>query len=490
MSDRSPFIDERPDLPSIPKPAQQRAGVKPGERVPDETLVAAVEDGSELHAPLRDLAMRGWTEEQLYALMERSTAKETRPVDWTKRRSNIPRLVKSAAKKLAPRDPAHVFGDAPQTAPNNAIAAPAPNAVQLPLMRPADFKARPVFPRRWIVPDLMPQGEPTLVYGAGATGKSLLLLQLCICMASGRKWLDRDVPSGRALFFTCEDTTDEINRRASSILKALGITWADCGDRLLIVPMRDTDVDATLADENVEATPTYWALKEASDLFKPDLRVIDTLADVFAGDENRRADAKRFVKIVTRLGSATDIVTAHPSVAGTMDGRGASGSTGWPAAVRSHLFFDRVREGDGRELDPDLRRLRNLKANYSRGGAGEIELKWTDGAFVAADGGVPGGAFDAPDVDELFLRLLRSYAASGRYVNSSSGASYAPSAFASEPEAKRLRVRKADLRDAMQRLFAAGRITNATRTVDRKTRTFIAVVEGKPTPAPWLGDAA
>lgn len=481
MSDRSPFIDLRADLPSVPKPAAQRAGLKTGERAPDHVLEAAVLDGADIHDSLRDLAARGRTEDQLRDLMDRSAAKENDPERWRKRYGEIPRLVKSAAKKQAKRIE-QAFG-ADQTTPNNPMA-PAP---ALPIMLPRDFANRPVVARRWIVPDLIPEGEPTLVYGAGATGKSLLLLQLCICMASGKKWLDRDVPSGRALFFTCEDTTDEINRRASSILEGLGIDWDDCGDRLLIVPMRDSDIDATLANESVEATPTYWALKEASDRFKPDLRVIDTLADVFAGDENRRADAKRFVKIVTRLGPATDIVTAHPSVSGIESGRGSSGSTGWPAAVRSHLFFDRVRESDGRELDPDLRRLRNLKANYSRGGAGEIDLKWTAGAFTAVDGGVPGGAFDASDVDELFLRLLRSYAASNRYVNSSSGASYAPSAFASEPEARRLRVGKAALRDAMQRLFASGRIANATRAVDRKTRTFIQAVEEDGQPAPWLG---
>lgn len=470
-------LDELPEGPRIGRPIRQRAGVGANARVPTEKLVGMVEDGSELHAPLRDLAARGWTEAQLYELIDRSAAKTDRPEDWEKRRREIPRLVKSAVRKQWERAK-EAFGDAPPAiTSSDAPPAPTPGAVSLPIMLPRDFASRPVVARRWIVPDLIPEGEPTLLYGAGATGKSLLLLQLCICMASGQKWLGRDTPAGRCLFLTCEDTADEINRRASSILEALGIGWDDCGDRLLIVPMRDTDVDATLADESVEATATYWALKQASDTFKPALRVIDTLADVFAGDENRRADAKRFVKIVTRLGPATDIVTAHPSVSGIESGRGSSGSTGWPAAVRSHLFFDRVRESDGRELDPDLRRLRNLKANYSRGGAGEIDLKWTDGAFAAVDGGISGGAFNASDVDELFLKLLRAYGASNRHVNSSSGASYAPSAFASEPEARRLRVSKAALRDAMQRLFAAGRITNATRTVDRKTRTFIQIAE-------------
>lgn len=477
------YFDELPEGSRIPKPSAQRAGVKSGEQIPTEALVSAVEDGSDIHDSLTRLAARGWTETQLRELMDRSAAKDGDTTRWSKRVGEIPRLVASAAKKAAKRVE-QAFGD-PVDAPR-ADQSSLPPTVRLPTLTPADLSRRKIVPRRWVVENVIPEGEPTLLYGAGATGKSLLLLQLCICVAAGRKWLEREVPKGRAVFFTCEDSTDELTRRATSILEGLGATWEECGDRLLLVPMRDSDHDATLASESLEATPTYNALKELVDAFKPDIRVIDTLADVFAGDENRRSDAKRFVKLITRLGPGTDIVTAHPSVSGIADGRGASGSTGWPAAVRSHLFFDRVRETDGREVDTDARRLRNLKANYSRQGAGEIDVRWVDGAFVAVDGGRQ-AEFGVADIDEVFVSLLRTYAARGRFVNSSGGTTYAPAVFVAEQEAKAHRLSKRDLRDAMNRLFAAGRITNATRMVDRKERTYLAVVEGEPTAAPWLG---
>lgn len=478
-------IDELNDAPRVGPSSVQR-----GQRdtTPTETLVDDVLAGRELHDALTKLAYRGMSEADLRGLMEQSTARRERPDDWQKRYDDIGRLVATAADKRLD-EAARVFGDPPkQSAANEPVAMP--GAIRLPTLTPTELARRKIVPRRWVVQDTIPEGEPTLLFGAGATGKSLLLLQLCICVATGRKWLEREVPKGRAVFFTCEDSADELTRRARSILDAIGASWDECGDRLLLVPMRDSEHDATLADSDLEATETYHALKAVVDTFKPDIRVIDTLADVFAGDENRRSDAKRFVKLITRLGPGTDIVTAHPSVSGLADGRGASGSTGWPAAVRSHLFFDRVRESDGRELDQDARILRTLKANYSRQGAGEIELKWQDGAFVALDGGASRGAFEHADADEVFIRLLAAYTAQGRFVNSSSGASYAPSVFASEAEAKAARLRKADLRDAMQRLFAAGRIMNAVRVVDRKERKYLAVVEGEPTPAPWLGQGS
>ena len=473
LSNPSPFIDLRPDLPSIPKPAQQRAGVKAGERVPTEALVAAVEDGVELHDSLRDLAARGWTEAQLVELMDQSAAKDARPDDWEKRRREIPRLVKSAAKKREAKA-AQAFGDTPQITPNNPIVATVPDAVALPIMLPADFKARPLVEREWIVPDLIPRYEPTLLFGAGATGKSLLLLQLCISMAAGRQWLECDVPPGRAMMFTCEDSTDEINRRARAVLNAMDLEWDDLGDRLAIIPMRDSDAPAVLATDQggvLDTTPSYTALKAAVGDFDADLVIIDTLADAFAGDENQRAQAKQFVARISRLSrKATYIVTAHPSVSGMESGRGSSGSTGWPAAVRSHLFFGRLKEDDA---DPDVRTLSSLKANYAQEGAGGIEVRWEAGAFKAV------GRMDrirqGADAEAVFLELLRVWTEAGEYVNAKGSTSYAPSVFADTPQAKAARLSKKHLKEAMGRLIASGRIESATRTSNRREVTYLRI---------------
>jgi RecA-family ATPase len=484
------FLDALPDGPRIGRAATPYAGMT-SSAVSTDTLIECVLAGDEIHNSLRDLAMRGYSESRLRELMDQSAARTDRPSDWGKRRRDIPRLVRSAAKKLTKRAE-EAFGKPSSLPMPPTETQRAPGNARLPFVTPADMAGLQVKPREWIVANLLPKGEPSLLYGAGATGKSHLLLHLCIAMAGGARWLDRDVPSGRCLMFTCEDGLDELNRRAAAILEMIGMQWSDCGDRLALIPMRGADMDAVLAssrnDGTLQPTGTYLALRELVGRFEPDLIVIDTLADTFAGEENRRADAKAFVNLLVRLRpAATIITTAHPSVSGQAEGRGTSGSTGWPAAVRSHLYLDRVRESDGRELDADVRVLRNMKANYSRQGTGEIELKWRDGAFVALDGGVNRGAFAHADADELFLRFLVAYTAQGRFVNASSGASYAPSAFASEPKAKAARLRKVDLRDAMLRLFAAGRIKNALRMVNRKERTYLAIVEGEPTPTPWLG---
>lgn len=460
---------ERTDLPEIGKPATQRAGAKVGERAPDAVLVGAIEDGVDLHASLRDLANRGWTEEHLRDAMDRSVAKNADTERWQKRLNEIPRLVKSAARKRAKKAEEVFGGGSQQPTLSNA-----PGGVELPLMLPRDFKKRPVVEREWIVPDLMPRGEPTLMFGAGATGKSLLLLQLCMCMAAGRQWLECDIPPGRAMMFTCEDSTDEINRRARAVLDAMDLDWDDLGDRLAIVPMRDSEADAVLATEQggvLQTTPSYDALKRLVTDFGADFVVIDTLADAFAGDENQRAQAKQFVGRIARLSrKATYVVTAHPSVSGMADGRGSSGSTGWPAAVRSHLYFGRLKEEDA---DPDVRTLSNMKANYAQEGAGGIEVRWEAGAFKAV------GRMDrirqSADAEAVFLELLRVWTEAGDYVNAKGSTSYAPSVFADAPQAKAARLTKKHLKDAMNRLIASGRVESATRMSNRREVTYLRV---------------
>lgn len=352
-----------------------------------------------------------------------------------------------------------------------------PRLLDLPHHGAAQFAARPLTARQWIVEPLIPVGETTLVYGPGAAGKSLLLLQLCIAMASGKPWLGTPVPTARVLFMTCEDDPDEINRRAAAVLASYGAGWSDCSDRFAVVAMRESEAPAVLAvaarDGTLTPTPTYEALKRRVAAYRPDVVVIDTLADVFGGNENDRGQAKQFVKLIEGLGRCTFIVTAHPSVSGQADGRGASGSTGWPAAVRSHLYMERVRSEEGAAADPDLRELSNKKSNYAQAGSGALTLRWRAGVFERVN------AFDeaATEVaaDALFLELLERYGGQGRYVSASPGPTYAPTVFAREEQAKASRIGKAAMTAAMNRLFGTGHVRTMSRKVSGHDRTYLAV---------------
>ena len=70
----------------------------------------------------------------------------------------------------------------------------------------SDLEGRPIPPRAWLVPDLIPHRTVTLFSGDGGTGKSLLALQLAVAAATGGWWIGREVTPGSVLYLSAEDT--------------------------------------------------------------------------------------------------------------------------------------------------------------------------------------------------------------------------------------------------------------------------------------------
>lgn len=295
-----PFLDQMDHLPRL-APRGTTGGSRGGLSVPSDVLEDEIRSGEGMHPAVVSLAMRGYSREQLEALLNESVAKTERPDRWREIVDNdLPRALKSAAAKRS----RHIAATLATIPPPPKPVASSPVA-ELPLIGPGDFAARPLRNRKWVVSPIIPKGETTLLYGPGATGKSLLLLQLAVSVAAWKVWLGRPVSMGRVLFFTCEDDADEINRRAAKVLKAYGIDWSALGDRLAVIPMRGTEASAVLAnagrDGTLVTTPTYAALKRTIERFQPDLVIVDTLADVFAGNENDRGHAKQFIKLIEQL---------------------------------------------------------------------------------------------------------------------------------------------------------------------------------------------
>jgi AAA domain len=56
-----------------------------------------------------------------------------------------------------------------------------------------------------------------------------------------------------------------------------------------------------LTKGHIEPTPMYQALDDYMSEFKPSLTILDVLADMFAGDENSRPQARQFIGLLKRL---------------------------------------------------------------------------------------------------------------------------------------------------------------------------------------------
>lgn len=319
---------------------------------------------------------------------------------------------------------------------------------------------RPVPPRAWHVPDMIPGRTVTLLSGDGGTGKSTLALQLGVATVAEVPWIGQDARAGRVLYLSAEDDADELHRRLDAITVHHQLSFERLAG-LRIWPLADQD--ALLATgapgKPLEATSLFYDVEAVAKTWRPALIVLDSLADFFGGNENDRAHVRRFISLLRQLAITVDaavLLLAHPSLTGLATGSGLSGSTAWNNSVRSRLYFSSPKDDDGGASAPDIRTLAMRKANYGPTGA-EYRLRYSVGAFVNEDatGAMPGldKQVSADRIDAQFLDMLDAYTVQGRIVSDSTGRNYAPHLFANDPRAKG--TTRKGFEAAMNRLFAS-----------------------------------
>jgi RecA-family ATPase len=353
----------------------------------------------------------------------------------------------------------------------------------------ASLEGKPVPDREWQVHGLIPAKNVTLLYGDGGTGKSLLALQLGVAVVTGKPFFGHAVKQGRVEFITAEDSLDEMHRRLADVGRSGVPLGALAG--LHLTSLADADAMLAMAADSrggaLAVTALYGELESVIADSRPALVVLDTLADVFGGNEIIRAQARQFIGMLRRLClhyGCTIVVLAHPSLAGME--KGTSGSTAWGNSVRSRLYFKRIHETDGSEPDENARVLSVGKSNYGRVGL-EIRMQWRVGIFASTGGSGGDPMVSAIKAERVFLELLAKYAAQNRHVSVSEGKSYAPFVFRND--AAREGVSKHALKEAMERLINLKKIENAPYGAPSKKMFRLYVIDlptpanGMPTPA-------
>ena len=277
----------------------------------------------------------------------------------------------------------------------------------------------PVPERVFLVPPLIPANNVALLYGDGGLGKSLLGLGLAAARAARREWLGLNTLPGRTLVLSAEDDLDELHRRLSDYCRHYKVSIGDLSDiRLLDLVGQDAVIGELARNGRIVATELYHFMMREIAKFTPGLVIVDALADSFAGDENNRTQARQF-------------------------------------SARMYLETLVV---DGKEPDPNIKVLRQPKANYAAGGF-ELVLHYEAGVLVPMATGAPLSEMaKQAQAENVFMIILTRLFEQGRFVGQSKGINFAPAIFAREPEAADAMVSKDRLHAAMIKLFEKKRI--------------------------------
>ena len=240
--------------------------------------------------------------------------------------------------------------------------------------------------REWIIPDWLPKGCVTAIYGDGGVGKSLLVQQLMTSLATGKEWLGFKNKPMKVYGLLCEDNKQELWRRQCLINKQLQLEMEDLENIAYVSRVGEDNLLMTFGNQDTgKLTPFFSKLLEDIQNFKPDLVVLDTAADLFGGQENHRTHARQFIQNccakIARTCNAAVLLCAHPSDAGLQRKTGTGGSTAWNNTIRSRWYLEKP-EGD--DISPDIRILSQKKSNYSAT-KGKMTIKWEYGIFIKID---------------------------------------------------------------------------------------------------------
>ena len=201
---------------------------------------------------------------------------------------------------------------------------------------PVSLKGLQVPVREWIVPEWIPRGVVTGLYGDGGLGKSLLAQQLQTAIALGSAWLALPVETGATLGVYCEDSHDELWRRQTDITAGYEIDFDSLARVHWLPRLGEDNLLMTFARGVGELTPFHSRVLDAALDLKARLVIVDTAADTFGGNENDRSQVRQFDSralgsIAQKINGAV-LLCAHPSRSGLSSGEGDGASTGWSNA--------------------------------------------------------------------------------------------------------------------------------------------------------------
>ena len=232
----------------------------------------------------------------------------------------------------------------------------------------ADWLTQADEPDAPIICGLIERGEMFALVGQSKAGKSLLALQMAVCVATGRDFLGRHVERKRVYIANLEVSGKQYKKRLRALCKTLGVS--------------PTELQGWLFIDNMKGENASWEwMRDEAKLRDADLVMVDPFYQVFTGAETNEEDclqAVREMKQFQRHGFTLGIVFHSPK--GFSGDRqlidmisGSSVLARFPESILGIL--NHATESGARVVDCELR-------NYAK--PDPFAVRFTDGAFVTA----------------------------------------------------------------------------------------------------------
>lgn len=219
------------------------------------------------------------------------------------------------------------------------------------------FVRSPAPKRRWLLHNTLPLGKVGMLVAPGGTGKSFLMIQLAVAVATHTRLADHwqvDSP-GASLILCAEEDDEDLHHRLQDVLAStIAHTPASqqlIEQRVFIKSMLTEDNLMTHANDHGEMVLTDYVDRLALTARQiPDLKliIIDPASRFRGGNENAAQDTTRFVEALERLRSATGatVLLVHHTNKGSMNAdevnQGASrGSSALTDGVRWQMSLSK-----------------------------------------------------------------------------------------------------------------------------------------------------
>lgn len=239
-------------------------------------------------------------------------------------------------------------------------------------------------PPRFIVTDWLPCGYATLFAGHGGVGKSAIAMNLAVCIAAGIHFAGIAVERRRVLYLACEDREGVLHWRLTRICSFRGIDLASLEGWLEIIELVGHDAIVWDRDPRTGATFTaaYARLAERMRGSQAEVLIVDSVADVFGGNENARSDVLRFtsslVALVPPERGAVLLIGHVPKLVAisAQTGEGYSGSTGWHNATRARWYLHLESQHGDADERPERTGALLLELQKSNFGPVDQSMRW------------------------------------------------------------------------------------------------------------------